>query len=196
MTEHELTFGELAERAGVAISALHLRTRGPDRQPPHAGNQRRYARDTLRRVAFIRMSQRVGIPWPGCARRWRRCLPTGSRPAGTGRGCPAGWRDDLEERILHLQRLRDNLADCIGCGCSSLAQLRCPIRPTCWPARDRDRSDFDRHRTSERTCDSLVSVSVQAHSSTTASAAAFGAAGRGSSCGPVGSTTPTPCSTN
>ena len=66
------------------------------------------------------MSQRLGIPLARSARRWPPCPPTACRPARTGRGSSAGWRQDLDDRILHLERLRDNLAGCIGCGCLSL----------------------------------------------------------------------------
>ncbi|MBV8927844.1 MAG: redox-sensitive transcriptional activator SoxR, partial [Mycobacteriaceae bacterium] len=77
-------------------------------------------RDTLRRVAFIRMSQRLGIPLA----RVRGALATlpAARVATSKDWArlSAGWRQDLDDRIVHLQRLRDNLADCIGCGCLSL----------------------------------------------------------------------------
>src|SRR3954466_8385991 len=60
---HELTVGQVAARSGVAVSALHFyEAKGLIRSRRTAGNQRRYARDVLRRVAFIRVSQRVGIP--------------------------------------------------------------------------------------------------------------------------------------
>ena len=63
MDIHELTPGEMADRSGVAISALHFYEReGLIASRRTTGNQRRYARETLRRVAFIRMSQRLGIP--------------------------------------------------------------------------------------------------------------------------------------
>lgn len=121
MTEHELTPGELARRAGVAISALHFYEReGLISSRRTSGNQRRYARETLRRVAFIRMSQRLGIPLSRVAEALAS-LPTDRVPtARDWAKLSAGWRADLDERILHLQRLRDNLADCIGCGCLSL----------------------------------------------------------------------------
>ena len=111
MDGHELTPGELANRSGVAISALHFYEReGLISSRRTSGNQRRYARETLRRVAFIRMSQRLGIPLARI-RSALGTLPTDRVP---------GWRHDLDDRILHLQRLRDNLAECIGCGCLSL----------------------------------------------------------------------------
>ena len=121
MTEHELTPGELARRAGVAISALHFYEReGLITSRRTSGNQRRYARETLRRVAFVRMSQRLGIPLSRVAEALAS-LPADRVPtARDWSRLSAGWREDLDERILHLQRLRDNLADCIGCGCLSL----------------------------------------------------------------------------
>jgi MerR family transcriptional regulator, redox-sensitive transcriptional activator SoxR len=121
MDEHALTPGELADRSGVAISALHFYEReGLITSWRTSGNQRRYSRDILRRVAFIRMSQRLGIPLAK-VREALTTLPTDRVPTSRDWArLSAGWRQDLDDRILHLQRLRDNLADCIGCGCLSL----------------------------------------------------------------------------
>ncbi|HZA09913.1 redox-sensitive transcriptional activator SoxR [Mycobacterium sp.] len=121
MDDHELTPGELACRSGVAISALHFYERqGLISSRRTSGNQRRYPRDTLRRVAFIRMSQRLGVPLAR-VREALASLPTGRVPTSKDWArLSAGWRQDLDDRIVHLQRLRDNLADCIGCGCLSL----------------------------------------------------------------------------
>jgi MerR family transcriptional regulator, redox-sensitive transcriptional activator SoxR len=121
MDDHELTPGELADRSGVAISALHFYEReGLITSWRTSGNQRRYSRDTLRRVAFIRMSQRLGIPLAK-VRDALTTLPSDRVPTSRDWAkLSAGWRQDLDDRILHLQRLRDNLADCIGCGCLSL----------------------------------------------------------------------------
>jgi MerR family redox-sensitive transcriptional activator SoxR len=117
----ELTPGEMAHRSGVAVSALHFYEReGLIHSRRTSGNQRRYARETLRRVAFIRMSQRLGIPLSRI-REALASLPTHRVPTSKDWArLSAGWRDDLDERILHLERLRDNLAGCIGCGCLSL----------------------------------------------------------------------------
>jgi MerR family transcriptional regulator, redox-sensitive transcriptional activator SoxR len=125
MNDHELTPGDLANRSGVAISALHFYEReGLIASRRTSGNQRRYARDTLRRVAFIRMSQRLGIPLAK-VRQALATLPTDRVPTSKDWAkLSAGWRQDLDDRILHLQRLRDNLAECIGCGCLSLKQCR------------------------------------------------------------------------
>ncbi|MET0457557.1 MAG: redox-sensitive transcriptional activator SoxR [Mycobacterium sp.] len=117
----ELTPGELSHRSGVAVSALHFYEReGLIASRRTSGNQRRYARETLRRVAFIRMSQRLGIPLSRI-REALASLPTDRVPTSKDWArLSAGWRADLDERIVHLQRLRDNLAGCIGCGCLSL----------------------------------------------------------------------------
>jgi MerR family transcriptional regulator, redox-sensitive transcriptional activator SoxR len=121
METQELTPGELAHRAGVAVSALHFYEReGLITSRRTSGNQRRYPRDTLRRVAFIRMSQRLGIPLAR-VRDALATLPADRIPTSKDWArLSAGWREDLDDRILHLQRLRDNLAECIGCGCLSL----------------------------------------------------------------------------
>jgi MerR family transcriptional regulator, redox-sensitive transcriptional activator SoxR len=117
----ELTPGELSHRSGVAVSALHFYEReGLIASRRTSGNQRRYARETLRRVAFIRMSQRLGIPLARI-REALATLPADRIPTSKDWArLSAGWRADLDERILHLQRLRDNLSGCIGCGCMSL----------------------------------------------------------------------------
>lgn len=117
----ELTPGELSHRSGVAVSALHFYEReGLIASRRTSGNQRRYARETLRRVAFIRMSQRLGIPLAR-VREALATLPADRVPTSKDWArLSAGWRADLDERILHLQRLRDNLTGCIGCGCMSL----------------------------------------------------------------------------
>src|SRR5581483_4336197 len=121
MDDHDLTPGDLAKRSGVAISALHFYEReGLITSRRTSGNQRRYARDVLRRVAFIRMSQRLGIPLAK-VREALATLPQDRVPTSRDWArLSAGWRQDLDDRIVHLQRLRDNLADCIGCGCLSL----------------------------------------------------------------------------
>ena len=120
-TRGELTPGELAARSGVAISALHFYERqGLIRSRRTAGNQRRYPRETLRRVAFVRVSQRVGIPLAEI-RAALETLPEGRTPSREDWAkLSARWRADLDRRIEQLVRLRDDLTGCIGCGCLSL----------------------------------------------------------------------------
>jgi MerR family redox-sensitive transcriptional activator SoxR len=117
----ELTPGDMSVRSGVAVSALHFYEReGLITSRRTGGNQRRYPRETLRRVAFIRMSQRLGIPLARI-RDALATLPSDRVPTSKDWArLSAGWRQDLDERIVHLQRLRDNLTGCIGCGCLSL----------------------------------------------------------------------------
>lgn len=118
---HQLTVGELSERSGVAPSALHFYERnGLLSAERTAGNQRRYRRDALRRVAFIRTSQRVGVSLADI-REALDSLPEGRTPTRADWArLSAGWRDRLDERIAELRHLRDDLDGCIGCGCLSL----------------------------------------------------------------------------
>lgn len=121
LRQRELTPGEVAERAGVSVSALHFYEReGLIESRRTSGNQRRYHRDVLRRVAFIRFSQRLGISLRdiGAA---LDALPSGRTPTAADWGrLSSRWRADLDDRIARLQNLRDNLDGCIGCGCLSL----------------------------------------------------------------------------
>jgi MerR family redox-sensitive transcriptional activator SoxR len=118
---HELTVGQLAARSGAAVSALHFyESKGLITSRRTTGNQRRFSRDTLRRVAFIRAAQRVGIPL-ATIREALAELPEERTPTREDWArLSEAWRSELEERIQQLNRLRDHLADCIGCGCLSL----------------------------------------------------------------------------
>ena len=109
----------------MAVSALHFyEAQGLISSRRTAGNQRRYQRDMLRRVAFIRGSQRVGIPL-NRIKEALECLPEGRTPTRRDWArLSVAWRDDLDERINQLQRLRDQLTGCIGCGCLSLQLCR------------------------------------------------------------------------
>jgi MerR family redox-sensitive transcriptional activator SoxR len=117
----ELTIGELARRSGVTTSALRFYEReGLIRSHRTSGNQRRYSRDTLRRVAFIRVSQRVGIPL-SVIQDALSVLPADRAPTREEwAALSAHWRADLDRRIEQLLKLRDDLDDCIGCGCLTL----------------------------------------------------------------------------
>lgn len=120
-TFHELTVGQVADRSGVAISALHFYERkGLIRSTRTASNQRRYSRDTLRRVAFIRASQHVGISLTAIKEALDR-LPSERTPTRDDWArLSAAWRTELDLRIAQLHALRDDLTECIGCGCLSL----------------------------------------------------------------------------
>ncbi|MEW2355087.1 redox-sensitive transcriptional activator SoxR [Spirillospora sp. NPDC029432] len=118
---HELTVGQLAERSGVAVSALHFyESKGLISSRRTAGNQRRFTRDTLRRVSFIKISQRVGIPLADI-KEALATLPEERTPTvDDWARLSETWRADLDDRIAQLERLRDDLTDCIGCGCLSI----------------------------------------------------------------------------
>ena len=121
----EITVGQLAARSGATVSALHFyEARGLISARRTPGNQRRYPRAMLRRVAFIRASQRVGIPLAQI----KAALDTlPERRTPTARDwarLSAAWCRDLDERISALQDLRDRLTGCIGCGCLSLTDCQ------------------------------------------------------------------------
>lgn len=126
----QLSVGEVAQRAGVAVSALHFyEARGLIHSVRNDGNQRRYARDVLRRVAVIKVAQRIGISLEeiGTA---LASLPESRTPnAKDWAGLSKSWQKELDTRIAHLQALRNQLDDCIGCGCLSLGtcKLRNPL---------------------------------------------------------------------
>ncbi len=116
-----LTPGEAAARSGARISALHFYEReGLIESTRTAGNQRRYRREVLRRVAFIRVSQRVGISLKDI-REALATLPDDRVPnKADWTRLSRRWRSDLDGRIAQLERLRNDLDGCIGCGCLSL----------------------------------------------------------------------------
>ncbi|MFU8876133.1 redox-sensitive transcriptional activator SoxR [Micromonospora sp. SL4-19] len=124
---HEaLTIGQLAARSGVAPSALRYYERlGLIRSQRTGGNQRRYARTELRRVAFIRISQQVGVSLEEI-REALDSLPSGRTPTPDDwAALSRSWRERLDEKIRLLGKLRDDLDGCIGCGCLSLQ--RCTL---------------------------------------------------------------------
>lgn len=127
MIPKELGVGELAERSGVAVSALHFyEAKGLIHSVRSSGNQRRYARSVLRRLAVIKVAQRVGLPLAEIAQALA-ALPSGRTPTvADWRRLSAAWKQELEERIKTLTQLRDQLDGCIGCGCLSLKA--CPLR--------------------------------------------------------------------
>ncbi|MBP2169367.1 MerR family redox-sensitive transcriptional activator SoxR [Erwinia toletana] len=122
-----LTPGDVAKRCGVAVSALHFyESKGLISSTRNAGNQRRYNRDVLRRVAIIKIAQRIGIPLATVGD------SLGNAPADKRISVKAWaemtqqWRSELDKRIETLTRLRDQLDGCIGCGCLSMRD--CPLR--------------------------------------------------------------------
>jgi MerR family transcriptional regulator, redox-sensitive transcriptional activator SoxR len=122
-----LSVGEVAKRSGVAVSALHFyESKGLIKSRRNPGNQRRYARDVLRRVSIIKVAQRLGIPLTIIHQAFK-ALPEGrTATVDDWRKLSAKWKTELDDRIERMTRLRDQLTGCIGCGCLSLGI--CPLR--------------------------------------------------------------------
>jgi MerR family redox-sensitive transcriptional activator SoxR len=125
-TDGPMTIGELAQRSGVATSALrHYESLGLIQSLRSDGNHRRYARSTLRRVAFVRAAQAVGLTLDAIGAALAT-LPDGRTPtAADWNRLARGWAPLIDARIDALTRLRDKLTGCIGCGCLSLQ--RCAL---------------------------------------------------------------------
>ena len=117
----ELTIGEVAARSGVAPSALRFYERqGLIASSRTDGNQRRYERAVLRRIAFIQAGRAAGVTLADIDAALAR-LPTSRTPSRKDwERLSNRWRDDLDARIETLQALRERLTTCIGCGCLSI----------------------------------------------------------------------------
>lgn len=122
-----LSVGEVARRAGVAVSALHYYEReGLIHSLRSGGNQRRFARGVLRRVAVIKVAQSLGLSLAEISAAFST-LPDDRPPSvADWRRLSESWRADLDRRISQLQGLRERLDGCIGCGCLSMED--CPLR--------------------------------------------------------------------
>ncbi len=118
---NELTIGALSERTGVATSALRFyEAEGLLHSTRSDGNQRRFARDALRRVSFIRVAQQVGLSLNEI-RDALASLPDRRTPNPRDwERLSNSWRPRLDAQIAMLERLRDELDGCIGCGCLTL----------------------------------------------------------------------------
>ena len=120
-----LAIGEVAGRSGMAPSALrYYEDQGLISANRTAGGARRYPRSVLRRLALIRAGRNVGLSLPEI-RSALDTLPADRPPTVTDWArLSSGWRDRLDEQIAALERLRDGLTSCIGCGCLSLTRCR------------------------------------------------------------------------
>jgi len=116
-----LTIGQVAERSGLAPSALrYYESEGLIRAQRTGGGQRRYDREVLRRLAFVRVAQRVGLTLDE-VRAALSSLPSERTPnARDWARLARSWRPRLDEQIAVLVGLREQLSSCIGCGCLSL----------------------------------------------------------------------------
>jgi MerR family redox-sensitive transcriptional activator SoxR len=117
----ELTIGQLSARTGVAPSALRFyEARGLIVSRRTDGNQRRYDRAILRRIAFVQAGKAAGIPLELIRDALDRLPSKRSPNRADWERLSQSWRDDLDRRIAVLAALRDRLTGCIGCGCLSL----------------------------------------------------------------------------
>lgn len=125
--DRTLTIGEVAKRSGVAVSTLHFyESKGLIVSSRSEGNQRRYPAIILRYIAIIKVAQRTGISLESIRTALSR-YPAGSKlTAAQWKEMSSQWKEDLDERIQRLIRLRNELDSCIGCGCLSLED--CPLR--------------------------------------------------------------------
>jgi len=121
----QISIGQVTERSGIAASALHFYEReGLIFSSRNAGNQRRYTRDVLRRLAFIRASQRVGIPLVNIKEALDE-LPLKRTPKeGDWAKVAKRWHEVLTSQIEYMERVRDDLWTCIGCGCLSFQRCQ------------------------------------------------------------------------
>ena len=123
---NDLSVGEMAGRAGVAVSTLHYyEAEGLIRSWRTPANHRRYDRRELRRVAIIRVAQAVGVPLAEIRTVLDGLPRDRAVSAADWRAAAEPWRQMLDERIALIQRLRDQMGHCIGCGCLSLDN--CPL---------------------------------------------------------------------
>lgn len=121
----DLSVGDMAARAGVAVSTLHFyEAEGLIRSWRNGANHRRYDRRELRRVAIIRTAQAVGVPLAEIKRLFDE-LPGDRISAADWADAAALWADKLDDQIETLLRLRDQMGSCIGCGCLSMEH--CPL---------------------------------------------------------------------
>ena len=118
---NDLTIGELSARSGVAPSALRFyEAQGLIAAHRTGGNQRRYERAVLRRIAVIQAGRAAGVPLERIRAALEE-LPSHRTPTRRDwERLSRGWRDDLDRRIVTLQALRNRLTTCIGCGCLSI----------------------------------------------------------------------------
>ncbi|MCA0870951.1 redox-sensitive transcriptional activator SoxR [Seohaeicola saemankumensis] len=122
---HGLSIGALSERTGLAVSAIrYYESQGLIAPWRNAGGQRRFHRADIRRLSFVMIAQQMGFSLPAI-RDLLAQLPGQRTPtARDWARISAVFRDHLDQRIETLQRLRDNLDGCIGCGCLSLSKCR------------------------------------------------------------------------
>ena len=126
MAKPSWSVGKVAKRCGVKISTLHFyEEKGLIHSWRNNGNQRRFKPDVLRRISVIKAAQKMGISLSSI-KNALATLPDNRTPSlKDWEKLSTNWRDELNERIAYLEKLRDSMSSCIGCGCLSLK--KCPI---------------------------------------------------------------------
>jgi MerR family redox-sensitive transcriptional activator SoxR len=120
-----LAISETARRSGVAASALrYYEERGLISAEREEGGQRRYPRPVLRRIAFVVFAQRVGLTLDEIAAELAKLPPQGVPTRRDWSRLSSTWSERIDARIAELERLRDGLTECIGCGCLSLDRCK------------------------------------------------------------------------
>ncbi len=126
MAESIWTVGRVAKRCGIKVSTLHFyEEKGLISSSRNTGNQRRYKAEVIRRVSVIKAAQKMGISLAAIKQAFAT-LPEERTPTQRDwQKLSSQWRQELNDRIAYLERLRDSLTGCIGCGC--LSMKNCPI---------------------------------------------------------------------
>ncbi len=126
MDQAIFSVGRVASRCGVKVSTLHFyEEKGLIRSWRNLGNQRRYKKDVFRRVAVIKAAQKIGVSLEMIKQAFAT-LPSNRTPnTDDWQNLSTAWRDDLNKRIRYMEKLRDSLSGCIGCGC--LSMKKCPM---------------------------------------------------------------------
>jgi MerR family redox-sensitive transcriptional activator SoxR len=120
-----LTIGQVSARSGLAPSALrYYESLGLIASTRNAGDRRRYRRAVLRRIAVVRAAQRVGLSLQDIGAAFAKLDPDAAPTREQWARMSAKWRPVIETRIADLEKVRDDLAGCIGCGCLSLQRCR------------------------------------------------------------------------
>ncbi|WP_258240191.1 redox-sensitive transcriptional activator SoxR [Pseudidiomarina homiensis] len=122
----DLSVGQIAERCGVNVSAIHFYERkGLIHSSRSTGNQRRFGREAIRRVSIIKVAQQLGISLEEVAEVFEPLPKFGAPSKADWQSVAEQWQQRLQQRIAKLQRLKDSLTGCIGCGC--LSMTACPL---------------------------------------------------------------------
>ena len=126
MEEANLSVGKVAKRCGIKVSTLHFyEEKGLIQSLRNIGNQRRYKAEVLRRIAVIKAAQKMGVSL-ALIKQAFATLPNNRTPSmDDWEKLSTHWRDELNARIAYMEKLRDSLTGCIGCGC--LSMKHCPI---------------------------------------------------------------------